>query len=676
MINFDALNEYQKRMQQYQQWITIGGSAEGDEKHVGGFPVQIDGDGNVINGSKWAEEAGITSVKPKSEQKKENRTERKENSETQPQPNTEQKPKRTRRPSAKQSMDQSVESVMSMLNSEGMGGSRSDIEAALEDSLIDAKEHFQEREQMKKHVRQMMGINMRTISRIENSGQDYSNVPGFDDMARSVAEHYPELANTGDAEGYNRAVWDLLREGKQKPPSIMDESVQRRAVNALTDRATGFDPAEYEEGLASAPFSRSLWEQQFQAKYGMSTQYAHDESKHPRGPDGKFIKGAGGASDGNDEALPKPKKKFTDKSVPAGGMKIGDTEYKGGMNVSEEDWEKVTDEQKAQLEAHNTKKGFKPEQGLLGALGSMLARKISQGQSATTDFEERSDTDSPEYAAQRRSEIEAAIKKAGVANKDGVLNAYEQVNDKWARNITASVGVEEKHKNAFIHYGSGNYMEINEAYINKAKNGTDGSEIAPEIRETVEAVEDLIDKAGPLKEPIVTWRGIKDDYARQLWKQCVEGGEGAEFEMNNAIVSSSISPAVAYEFSGKSKKRHPVIMETINKTGVYAGQYTGIPGEQEFMQKHKTRYRVVGTQVKQFGGGMVRTIQCEEVYDEEPSESPSVEKNSADESREIEKVPTVEQKPEWTEKYLTSKDAFEWTKPPKTKGSEDGLHSG
>lgn len=44
-------------------WVTIGGQAEGDKSHVGGTPIQIDGDGNIHKGAEWATSKGATNVK-------------------------------------------------------------------------------------------------------------------------------------------------------------------------------------------------------------------------------------------------------------------------------------------------------------------------------------------------------------------------------------------------------------------------------------------------------------------------------------------------------------------------------------------------------------------------------------------------------------------------------------
>lgn len=50
----------QATAEESKHWVTIGGQAEGDKKHVGGSPVQIDGSGKITAGPGWLAKKGIS----------------------------------------------------------------------------------------------------------------------------------------------------------------------------------------------------------------------------------------------------------------------------------------------------------------------------------------------------------------------------------------------------------------------------------------------------------------------------------------------------------------------------------------------------------------------------------------------------------------------------------------
>lgn len=147
------------------------------------------------------------------------------------------------------------------------------------DDLADAAKHVIEgrqefirnREGAKQHARQLTGINAAMISVLENeAGLDHAsawkvasvekpmfvgvtnaNVGGrmrsFDQFAEEVAREHPELQINDESD-----LWNILREGVQRPPQPWDPDILREAANLATASA-GYEP----EGEYAEAFKRS-----------------------------------------------------------------------------------------------------------------------------------------------------------------------------------------------------------------------------------------------------------------------------------------------------------------------------------------------------------------------------------------------------------------------------------
>lgn len=111
------------------------------------------------------------------------------------------------------------------------------------------------REAAKAEAREMTGLTLNDLRRLENAGHDYAsiNVGGktqaklrrFDDVSRSLARLYPEHFGRVDAgadtEDYSRAVWDMIREGKAELTPLSDAKLLREAAETL-QRYNRYEP--------------------------------------------------------------------------------------------------------------------------------------------------------------------------------------------------------------------------------------------------------------------------------------------------------------------------------------------------------------------------------------------------------------------------------------------------
>ena len=69
-----------------EKWVTIGGEAEDGKKHVGGSPVKIDGDGNILAGPQWLADKGVKKLGESSDKKESGNSESKVGDEAASQP--------------------------------------------------------------------------------------------------------------------------------------------------------------------------------------------------------------------------------------------------------------------------------------------------------------------------------------------------------------------------------------------------------------------------------------------------------------------------------------------------------------------------------------------------------------------------------------------------------------
>jgi 2'-5' RNA ligase len=104
-----------------------------------------------------------------------------------------------------------------------------------------------EREDAKKDARKITGL----TARHEYADSDWSNIPRFDETAREVAGLHPEIGIRPDDHYAPQLMWDFIREGKLKLPSIDSRETADMAASMLaTARRSGpvhFNSDEDEE---------------------------------------------------------------------------------------------------------------------------------------------------------------------------------------------------------------------------------------------------------------------------------------------------------------------------------------------------------------------------------------------------------------------------------------------
>lgn len=193
-------------------------------------------------------------------------------------------------------------------------------------------EHSKAKDAAREYAMKATGLDEKDIDWLEQNGYDYAADPkkikgkvprrkhfherfpgggfGLDDTGRSIASQFPELGWGGgygaenEGEDLDAKLWDLLRQGKQKPLTRLSPEFHAEVdahIQDLVDRQSsgggtrpGTEPSD--EDWKNTPFQ----------KRGIKSQYAWDESKHPRGqPDNagqfiasqdEYIKAIGGAA--------------------------------------------------------------------------------------------------------------------------------------------------------------------------------------------------------------------------------------------------------------------------------------------------------------------------------------------------------------------------------------------
>lgn len=121
------------------------------------------------------------------------------------------------------------------------GVAKSQLHEAVQDLWQDRRSAIMERESAKAAARKATGLDAGQISRMENSGKDYTSLKHFDASAEEIAGAYPELGIGGgreqganaDTTDYAAKLWDVLREGRQEAPVQHDPDLVREAAQNL-----------------------------------------------------------------------------------------------------------------------------------------------------------------------------------------------------------------------------------------------------------------------------------------------------------------------------------------------------------------------------------------------------------------------------------------------------------
>jgi hypothetical protein len=96
-------------------------------------------------------------------------------------------------------------------------------------------------------ARRETGLTNRRINQWEDSGKDYSQWPGLDDRARSLASQYPDLGigrgyqdDTGpDETDYAGRLWETLRENEERLRPKHDPDLMRQAAELVASSPAG-----------------------------------------------------------------------------------------------------------------------------------------------------------------------------------------------------------------------------------------------------------------------------------------------------------------------------------------------------------------------------------------------------------------------------------------------------
>lgn len=153
------------------RWITIHGSDEG-----GGSHIQIDGDGNILSGPASLAKDGITHLSD------------------------------FRKPRGWANHDHAARELIPAAHAY-LGEQHSAWETA------------------KVNARKVTGLTAGDIARHENAYRDHSSVHNFDTASRTVARENTELGLDPEARDTPAKVWELIREGKKRKPSISSPEV-------------------------------------------------------------------------------------------------------------------------------------------------------------------------------------------------------------------------------------------------------------------------------------------------------------------------------------------------------------------------------------------------------------------------------------------------------------------
>ncbi len=209
-------------------WITIGGKSKDGGEHVGGFPVKLDKDGNIIAGGpaglrgthvskaggyfkeKRAKSGGdkFDDVSDFFDVKKGETTAAVAEADRAAKADT-----AARAPGNTRSLKKIV-----AYQAEKWGMSEDTYQSFIDDAWKETLAYNEQREAFKKHAREITGLDAGKLRSVEERGGkhgrggDASNVKNLDTAAEALANEFPQyFSKGGDAA---EQLFDLLREGR------------------------------------------------------------------------------------------------------------------------------------------------------------------------------------------------------------------------------------------------------------------------------------------------------------------------------------------------------------------------------------------------------------------------------------------------------------------------------
>jgi hypothetical protein len=233
---------------------------------------------------------------------------------------------------------------------EDYGVSPDELMDAIRYVLEEKQNAVRDREAAKASARKLTGLSQRDTARLSQNhdfasaakigGPTGDKLARFDVWGEEIARQHPELGwGTPEAPrvDFSAALWDLINEGVQKPPSASDPEILREAAQyAVANRGESGGAWGHEEGEAPAAqeevpewlanFRRSGKVEKYRAWLGERRRvrelfqkewYAKrkpaagqrgmfDEAEHPRDEAGEFTRKGGGGATGIKEPPRKP----------------------------------------------------------------------------------------------------------------------------------------------------------------------------------------------------------------------------------------------------------------------------------------------------------------------------------------------------------------------------------
>lgn len=281
------------------KWITIGGkSKSGGGDHHGGFPVQIDADGNILKGGPKALRGKHVSEVGK--HFKEERAAREASGEDKfadvagffDTIKSDRKAADAEREKSAPGNTRSLKKIVAY-QAEKWGMDEDTYAQFMDEAMSEESDRLREREHVKKRARESLGVDAGTLKRIQErggkagKGGDYTSVKGIDSVAQELKSLYPHLFASGDDES---DLWDLVIEGKQDPPSQTSREfhdwVDDRLESLMATAGNDYTPDDTDYG----EFDR------MSLRYRMSKDARGHEHKGKGEGGGQFTSGSGGDS--------------------------------------------------------------------------------------------------------------------------------------------------------------------------------------------------------------------------------------------------------------------------------------------------------------------------------------------------------------------------------------------
>jgi len=135
-----------------------------------------------------------------------------------------------------------------------MGVDPNDLQVSFREGWEAARTEIKEIQRQHSRAMARTGLNQRKIGKLENSGRDYSSVPGFDDAADELASEFGWIgAGASAGEDVASRLWQFLKAGPPKLVSREDRGIIEQIARQLPRRGEleALEAAERGAGFAA-----------------------------------------------------------------------------------------------------------------------------------------------------------------------------------------------------------------------------------------------------------------------------------------------------------------------------------------------------------------------------------------------------------------------------------------